>query len=226
MRRNSFWQPSRAAVFAVISAVAVSLASGETPFRAADPDPRASTTTTPNGVTSPAGGLQDAQQNMHEYRIGPGDVLGIEVWKEPDASSPTLAVRPDGRVSLPMLGEMTVTGLTPNELERQLAAKFGELIRGARVTVSVRETNSQKIYLIGEVKKEGPVRMQAPMTVLQALAEAGGVTDFAKRHKIYILRTDQGRRLILPFDYPAVVRGEKMQQNILLFPGDTVVVPR
>jgi len=206
--------------------MAISLASGQTPFRAADADPRASATTTGNGVASQAGGLQDAQQNQYQYRIGPGDVLGIEVWKEPDASSPSLTVRPDGRISVPMLGEMTVTGLTPNELERQLASKFGALIRGPRVTVSVREVNSERIYLIGEVKKEGPVRMNGPMTVLQALAEGGGVTDFAKRHKIYILRTDQGKRLVLPFDYPAVVRGEKMQQNIVLVPGDTVIVPR
>ena len=225
MRRNSLWQLSTAAAVAAISCAVVSLASGQTPFRA-DPDSGASANTAPTRVASPAANFQDAQQNPHEYRIGSGDVLGVEVWKEPDASNPTLAVRPDGRISLPMLGEMNVAGLTPNELERQLTAKFGELIRGARVTVSIKEINSQKIYLIGEVKKEGPVSMKAPMTVLQALAEAGGVTDFAKRHKIYILRIDQGKREILPFDYAAVLQGQKIAQNILLYPGDTVIVPR
>lgn len=166
------------------------------------------------------------QQILREYRIGPGDVLGVEVWKEPDASSASLTVRPDGKISLPMVGEVEAAGLTPMELETALTNKYREFIRVTRLTVLVREINSQKVYLIGEVKKAGPIRLQAPLTVLQALAEAGGVTDWAKRRKIYILRSVPNGKTMLPFDYDAVVRGEKMQQNVVLMAGDTVIVPR
>jgi polysaccharide export outer membrane protein len=190
---------------------------------------RADAGTDVQGATSSAvntGRPGQLQQGFQEYRIGPGDVLGIEVWKEPDASSASVAVRPDGKISLPMVGEMHAAGLTPNELEKLLAPKYRDLIRVTRLTVMVKEINSQKVYLIGEVKKEGPIRLQAPITVLQALAEAGGVTDYAKRRKIYILRSFANGRQILPFDYDAVVRGDKMEQNIVVSGGDTIVVPR
>ena len=174
-------------------------------------------------ATSRPGG---SQQNPLEYRIGPGDVLGIEVWKEPDASSAAAPVRPDGKLSLPMVGELVAAGLTPVELEALLTTRYREFIRDTHVTVAVKEINSKKVYLVGEVKKEGPVRIQAPITVLQALLEAGGVTDYAKRHKIYVLRTVDGRQVKLLFDYDAVVRGEKPEQNVALMAGDTIVVPR
>jgi polysaccharide export outer membrane protein len=161
-----------------------------------------------------------------DYRIGPGDVLAVEVWKEPDASTPTVIVRPDGKVSLAMVGDYVAAGHTPQELEEALAVKYREFVRAARVTVTVKEINSQKVYLIGEVKKEGAIRIQAPITVLQALAEAGGVTDYAKRKKIYVLRTENNQHHIFPFDYDSVVHGEKLEQNIVLAPGDTIVVPR
>jgi len=161
-----------------------------------------------------------------EYRIGPGDVLGIEVWKEPDASIASAPVRPDGKLSLPMVGEVEATGLTPTGLEVLLTTRYREYIRDTHVTVVVKEINSKKVYLVGEVKKEGPVRIQAPITVLQALAEAGGVTDYAKRRKIYVLRSVDGRQVKLPFDYDAVLRGENTEQNVTLLTGDTVVVPR
>ncbi len=160
------------------------------------------------------------------YRIGPGDVLQVEVWKEADASSPSVIVRPDGKISLAMLGEVQAAGLTPTELQRVLTEEYGRLIREARVSVMLREINSQKVYLIGEVRREGAIRLTGPLTVLQALAEAGGLTDYAKRKRIHILRVTDGQRKILPFDYEAVVRGEKVHQNIVLQPGDTVVVPR
>jgi polysaccharide export outer membrane protein len=178
--------------------------------------------------TAAAAVSQTAQQAAipGEYRIGAGDLLGIEVWKEPDASSPAAPVRPDGKMSLPIVGEVQAAGLTPIELQDVLRARYKEYIRDARVNVVVKEINSQKAYLIGEVKREGPVRLSTPMTVLQALAEAGGLTDFAKRKGIYIMRTVQNRRVLLPFDYDAVVKGEKVEENVTLVAGDTVVVPR
>lgn len=162
----------------------------------------------------------------NRYRIGPGDVLQIDVWKEPDASVPSVTVRPDGTISLPILGEIRIAGMMTVDLQKLLCDRYGEVIRGARVTVMVREINSQKVYLIGEVRREGPLRIMAPLTVLQALAEAGGLTDYARRKKIYILRLVGDQRAILPFDYEAVLRGEKIEQNIVLQPGDTVVIPR
>lgn len=169
----------------------------------------------PAGETEPA-----------PYRVGPGDVLQIDVWKEPDASSAAIVVRPDGRISLAMIGEVRAAGLTPAELEKTLVERFGGFIKNPRVTVIVRDPNSQKVYLIGELRREGAIRMAGPMTVLQALAEAGGITDYAKPKQIYVLRVVHGRQLRLPFDYAAVVKGLKVEQNVTLLPGDTIVVPR
>jgi len=160
------------------------------------------------------------------YRIGFGDILQIDVWKEPDASTPSMTVRPDGRVSLPMVGELPVIGLTSSELERTLTEKLGAIIRDPHVSVSIREASSHKVYVIGEVRREGAIRMTGPMTVLQALAEAGGLNDYAKRSGIYVLRVVDGRQVRLPFNYEAVVRGQLARQNISLLPGDTVVIPR
>jgi polysaccharide export outer membrane protein len=161
-----------------------------------------------------------------EYRIGPGDVLQVEVWKEPEASTSSATVRIDGVVSLALLGEVQAAGRTTAELRDALTEKYGSLIRGARVIVLVKEVTSQRVYVIGEVRREGPIRLVAPLTVLQALAEAGGTTDYAKRKRIYLLRISDNRRIVIPFDYDAVVRGQKMQQNVVLLPGDTIVVPR
>jgi polysaccharide export outer membrane protein len=159
------------------------------------------------------------------YRIGPGDVLQVVVWKEPDASVPQVVVRPDGKISVPLIKEIQVAGLTPSELEQVLTAKLGKLINGADVTVIPRQIQSMKVYLVGAVKREGSLALNGPMTVLQAITEAGGVTDYAKRKKIYILRNDHGKQIRLPFDYEAVLRGEQIEQNIALKPDDTIVVP-
>jgi polysaccharide export outer membrane protein len=159
------------------------------------------------------------------YVIGAGDVLAINVWKEPEASLQTVVVRPDGFISVPMVKEIEAAGLTPIELEKQLSAKFAHFFREADISVIVKEVHSEKVYLIGAVKKEGPITVKAPLTVLQAVAEAGGLTDFARRGKIYILRRENGKEVRLPFDYSAVIQGRHSDQNIVLLPGDTVVVP-
>lgn len=160
------------------------------------------------------------------YRLGAGDVVQITVWKEPAASAPAVTVRPDGKISMPLVKEVVVAGLTPAEAERVISEKLSRFIHGADVTVAVRETNSKKAYVIGAVKKEGPIALRYNMSVLQALAECGGVTDFAKRGRIYVLRTENGQQVRLPFRYDAVIKGQSMEQNILLRPDDTVVVPQ
>jgi polysaccharide export outer membrane protein len=160
------------------------------------------------------------------FRIGPGDVLQISVLKEPDASVPAVVVRSDGIISLPLLKEVPVVGLSPRELEQLLTRKFSEVIRDPDVTVLIKEIHSEKVYVIGAVRKEGPILLQTPLTVLQAVAEAGGLTDYAKRNRIYILRLDNSRQVRIPFDYQSVIKGERTDQNIALRPGDTVVVPQ
>lgn len=169
---------------------------------------------TPAGVNVPEG-----------YRIGAGDILQIVVWKEPDASVPEVVVRADGKITVPLVKEIEVAGLTPVELEKKLTEKLTQLIHGADVTVIPKQIHSQKVYILGAVKTEGPIVLTAPMTVLQALVEAGGLTDYAKRKKIYILRSQNGKQQRLPFDYDAVLKGERMEMNIQVMPDDTIVVP-
>jgi polysaccharide export outer membrane protein len=159
------------------------------------------------------------------YQIGAGDVLQISVWKEPEASVPTVVVRPDGRISIPLVKEVEVLGLTPRGAEALITSKLSEFIRGVDVTVIVTTINSKKVYVVGAAKKEGPLAYTYRMTVLQAITEAGGLTDYAKRKKIYVLHSDQGKDYRLPFDYDEVVKGEKTEQNIHLSPGDTVFIP-
>lgn len=163
---------------------------------------------------------------MSDYTIGPGDVLEINIWKEPDVSVPSATVRSDGKISVPFIKDVEAAGLTPIALEASLSDRLRAYIRDPRITVMVKEINSQKIYVIGEVNKEGAIRLQAPMTVLQALAEAGGITDYAKKSKIQIFRTEAGTQKVYHFDYNAVVRGQHLEQNFQVQAGDTIVVPR
>jgi len=173
--------------------------------------------TIPKSVDATTGG---------RYVIGAGDVLQIDVWKEPEASVASIAVRSDGVITVPLLRELPVAGMTTGELEKLLTEKYSKLIRDANVSVIVKEIHSEKIYLIGAVRKEGSIVMKSPLNVLQAIAESGGLTDYAKRSKIYILRGDRGHQERIPFDYEAVLKGQKIEQNIVLRPGDTVVVPQ
>ena len=159
------------------------------------------------------------------YLIGAGDSLQVLVWKEPEASVPAVVVRPDGKITLPLIREVEVVGLTPMELEQSLTEKLSKFIRAADVTVIVRGITGQRIYLAGAVRKEGPVVLESAMTVLQAINMAGGLSDYAKRKKIYILRKEDGRSVKLPFDYQAVINGERTEQNIVLRPNDMIVVP-
>jgi polysaccharide export outer membrane protein len=161
-----------------------------------------------------------------EYRIGEGDVLQISVWGEPAASVPSGVVRPDGMISMPLIKDIRVSGLTPAEAEKAITELLAKLIKGADVTVIVSQIHSKKIFVVGGgVKKEGPISFTYRMTVMQALSEAGGLSDYAKRKKIYVLRNENGRQYKLPFNYDAVLNGEHMELNIPLQAGDTLVVP-
>jgi len=157
------------------------------------------------------------------YVIGADDVLHISVWKENELTN-TLPVRPDGMISMPLLNDVQAAGLTPMQLAASLTDKLKKYLSDPRVTVVVTQMNSQRIYLTGEVAKTGAQALLPNMTVLQAVASAG-FTQFANTKGIYVLRIENGKQQKLPFNYKDVVKGEHMEQNIVLKPGDTIVVP-
>ena len=157
------------------------------------------------------------------YVIGASDVLQITVWKETSLSG-TFPVRPDGVISMVLLGDVRAAGQTPTQLAAKLTADYKKYIQDPLVTVLVEQVNSQRIYLVGEVGKVGPVGLTPGMTPLQAIASAGGLTPYAHKNRIYILRGPQGRQEKVPFNYKAALRGDA-KQDVILLPGDTVVVP-
>jgi polysaccharide export outer membrane protein len=151
-------------------------------------------------------------------------VLFVNVWREQEISRPVV-VRPDGKISLPLLNDVTAAGLTPMELEQQLTAGFGKFLENPQVTVIVTAINSQQVFILGEVNRIGRYPLSPNMTVLQALSMSGGFTQFANLGDIYILRKENGKQARLPFNYKDVVRGRHNEENIVLKPGDTIVVP-
>jgi polysaccharide export outer membrane protein len=155
-----------------------------------------------------------------------GDVLQISVWREPELSVPSVTVRPDGKISVPLLKEISVDGLSPSELEKRLTEKFRPVVHEPEVTVVVQQVNSKKVYLLGALRKEGTINLLRPMTVLQAIAEAGGFNEFAKTKRIYILRRQNGKQIRLAYDYQAVISGSDLTLDVVLQPDDTLVVPR
>ncbi len=158
-----------------------------------------------------------------EYVIGADDTLRIAVWNEPNLNA-TLPVRPDGKISLPLLDDVQAAGLTPLQLKESIKEKLKKYVADPRVTVVVTAMNSQRIFVTGEVTHTGAVPLMPNMTMLQALSTAG-FTQFANLKGIYLLRTENGQQVKLPFNYKDVVKGRHPEQNIMLKPGDTIVVP-
>ena len=165
-----------------------------------------------------------APANDPAYLIGAEDVLDINVWKEPDVSR-VVPVRPDGRISLPLINDVQAAGLSPQQLAATLTEKPENYLNGPQVTVIVTAMNSQRIFVVGEVLRAGAFPMLPGMTVLQALSSSGGFTTFADVKKIHVVRLRDGKQIDLPFNYRDVLKGEKPEQNIKLEPGDTIVVP-
>lgn len=175
-----------------------------------------------DNVNKPAEAAQDSV-SPSDYVIGADDTLKISVWKEPDLSE-TLPVRPDGKISMPLLNDIPAAGLTPLQLKDSITEKLKKYIADPRVTVVVTAMNSRRVFVTGEVVHSGPLALLPHMTMLQALAQAG-FTQFANLKSIYLLRTENGKQVKLPFNYKDVVKGNHPEQNILLKPGDTLVVP-
>jgi polysaccharide biosynthesis/export protein len=182
----------------------------------ADP---AQTTATP----APAEGSTKPHDDT--FVIGVDDVLNINVWKEPDISR-SIPVRSDGKISLPLAGEMQAAGQTPRQLEQLIATKLQSFISEPEVTVIVQEIRSQRFNILGQVSKPGSYALTNSMTILDAIAVAGGFRDFAKQKSIYVLRQNpKGDPIRLPFNYKEVVKGKNTAQNIKLEPRDTIYVP-
>ena len=170
-------------------------------------------------------GAQAAPTNQADstYLIGPEDVLHVAVWKEADltVSEP---VRADGKISLPLLNDVQASGLTPMQLADSLTDKLKKFVADPRVTVVVTAINSKKVYLIGEVGHTGAMSITPNMTVMQALSSAG-INQFANTKKIYILRTENGKKVKYPVPYKKLIKGQEIEHDYALQPGDTIVVP-
>jgi polysaccharide biosynthesis/export protein len=175
-------------------------------------------------VTDTGGAAQKTAAQDSNYIIGPQDVLDISVWKEPDVSR-VVPVRPDGRISLPLLNDVPAAGLTPAQLAAQITTSLKKYVTDPQVTVIVSTINSQRVYILGEVTRPGAFPMLPGMNVLQGLSSAGGFTPFAKTKSIYVLRMEDGKQQKYPVNYRDVVTGKHPEQDILLKPGDTIVVP-
>ena len=158
------------------------------------------------------------------YLIGPDDVLGIVFWEMPNHGGDVI-VRPDGKITLPLINDVQASGLTPEQLREAIVKESARFIREPDVTVVVKQINSLKVYITGQVNKPGTYPLTTPTTVLQVLALAGGVGDFAKKDRVVVMRTEGGQTRSFKFNYKDVIQGKKLEQNILLKPGDTVVVP-
>ncbi len=204
---------SKLGIFLLLGALA-SFAWGQETAKANDPAKPASKDKAQNEAASVAG---------PDYVIGADDMLQISVWKEPDLTE-SLPVRPDGKISMPLLNDVTAAGLTPTQLADSIGSKLKKYIADPRVTVVVTAMNSRRIYVMGEVTHTGTMTLQPNMTVLQALASAG-FTQFANTKGIYVLRMENGKQQKIPVPYRALIKGEAIDQNLVLKPGDTIVVP-
>ena len=196
-------------ILAVLLVGVVGVPAAATPMQVAPPPP-------PTG--------QRAEVAPDDYVIGPEDVLGVVFWREADISG-DVTVRPDGRITLPVIGELQAAGLRPEELRQRIAAGAAKYLTEPNVAVVVRAINSRQVYVTGRVTTPGKHPVIGPLTVMQAIALAGGLTEYADAKNITVLRTVNGQTSRFPFNYKDVARGKKLEQNVLLLPGDTVVVP-
>jgi polysaccharide biosynthesis/export protein len=159
-----------------------------------------------------------------EYIIGADDVMKVDFWRDKDMSS-EVTVRPDGKISLPLINEIQAAGLTPAQLRDRISEEAKKYVEDPTVTVEVKAINSRRVYITGEVKKPGPYALTGSMTVLQLISIAGGLGDYAKQDKITIVRAENGKQKAFGFNYKEVLNQRKLEQNIELKPGDTVAVP-
>ena len=185
----------------------------QVPAPASTPPKPPAAVTVPTGVSTPA-----------DYVIGPDDVLAVVFWREKDMSS-EVAVRPDGKISLPLLNDVQAAGLTPEQLRVALTEAASKFVEEPTVSVVVKTINSRKVFVTGQVNKPGPYPLSGPSTVLQMISTAGGLLEYANAKNILIMRTENGKPVSFKFNYKDVSKGKNLKQNIELKPGDTIIVP-
>ena len=166
-----------------------------------------------------------AKASPNDYKIGAGDILEITIWKEPDLSRNEVLVRTDGKISFPLLNDVQAAGLTPLEMKINMEAGLKEFISNPFVTVTVSTSDSQKIYILGEVMATGEYPLTKNLTVLQAFALAGGFTEWASKDEIILLRHEGGKDKIFRINYKDITRGKDFSQNLKLKADDTIIVP-
>jgi polysaccharide export outer membrane protein len=159
-----------------------------------------------------------------DYVIGADDMLDVSVWKEQELTR-TLQVRPDGRISMPLLNDVQAAGLTPSQLSQTITERLKKYLTAPQVTVIVTQINSQRVYVIGEVTRPGAYPLLPGMTILQAISSAGGLTQFANSKKIFLMRNENHIQTKYPFSYKEVLDGRKAEENLAVKAGDTIVVP-
>ncbi len=165
-----------------------------------------------------------AETTTPEYTIGLGDAIEVHIWKEAELSRPA-TVRLDGRISLPLLGDLEAAGKTIPNLTAELEKRYSKIIAEPAVTVMLQESRSRRYYILGQVTNAGEFPLDTPITVLQAIARSGGFREWAKTDNIAVVRRVGGQEKILKFDYDALVKGKDVNQNLAIAPGDTIVVP-
>jgi polysaccharide export outer membrane protein len=202
--------------------LALALAAGLMSSGAAAQQPPAPTP--PAGAAAASRGVASAAAVPADYVIGPEDVLSVVYWRDKDMTT-DVAVRPDGRISLPLLNDVQAAGLTPAQLRDRLMEVSKKYIEDPSITIVVKQINSRKVFITGEVNKPGPYPLVGPTTVLQLISIAGGLRDYADSKKILIVRNENGRPMSYLFNYKDVVSRKNLRQNIELKPGDTVIVP-
>jgi polysaccharide export outer membrane protein len=188
--------------------------------RPAGQTPATPGTARPTGPTTVSTGIPMPS----DYVIGPDDVLGIVFWRDTDMTG-DVTVRPDGMITLPLLQDVKAAGLTPDQLRLQIQQAASKFIADPNVTVTVRQIHSRNVFITGEVARPGPYPVTGRMTVIQLIAVAGGLSEYADRGHITVMRQEQGKPQTFRFNYNDVSKGKNVEQNIFLKPGDTVVVP-
>ena len=180
--------------------------------------------TPPPTAPSAASVASTASAVPPEYLIGSEDVLAIIFWRDKEMSS-EVSVRPDGMISLPLLNDVHAAGLTPQQLQERIVEESKKFVEDPSVTVVVKQINSRKVFITGEIGKPGPYPLTGPTTVLQLIAVAGGLRDYARGDRIAIMRVENGKPVSYQFNFKEVMKKKNLKQNIELKPGDTIIVP-
>jgi len=211
MRRRSLTTTAFGVLLATVSAAA----SGQAPQASATVSAGATATATDTSIPRAQSG----------YIIGVDDVLSIMFWRDKDLSAPEVTVRPDGKVTLPLLNDVVAAGLTPDQLRDVVLEAARKYVEDPNPTVMVKEIKSRKVFITGQVEKPGPYPLNGSTTILQLIATAGGLRDFADGKNISVMRTQNGRPVVFDFNYQDLLKRKNLHHNIELEPGDTVVVP-